>query len=168
MPVEPWNESGRIWEGDYGLLDPEQVAQCERADVAEPLRFPVPTRMVSNGEYMPAPQTGQQKRGEARLEALADEASQRLGISRRRFLSGSGGIAAALLAMNDVYGRFFDVSPDELYEPAAHAQAAPAKDLFVFDDQLHLVRGSQPSPAALRAIAQGPSSAPRVKSNPFN
>ncbi len=77
-------------------------------------------------------------------------------------------MAAALLAMNDVYGRFFDVSPDELYEPAAHAQAAPPKDLFVFDDQLHLVRGSLPSPADLRAIAQGPSSAPRVKSNPYN
>ena len=77
-------------------------------------------------------------------------------------------MAAALLAMNDVYGRFFDVSPDELYEPAAHAQAAPPKDLFVFDDQLHLVRGSRPSPADLRAVAQGPSSAPRVKSNPYN
>src|SRR5262249_27340950 len=33
---------------------------------------------------------------------------------------------------------------------------------------LHLVRGSRPSPADLRAIAQGPSSAPRVRSNPFN
>ena len=121
MPVEPWNESGRAWEEDHGLLDTEQVARCRRADVAETLRSPVPTRMVSNGEYMPAPQTDQQKRVEARLAALADEASQRLGISRRRFLCGSGGMAAALLAMNDVYGRFFDVSPDELYEPAAHA-----------------------------------------------
>jgi hypothetical protein len=168
MPVEQWNESGRVWEEDHGLLDAEQVARCERADVAEPLRSPVPTRMISNGEYMPAPQTDAQKRVEARVEELADEASHRLGISRRQFLSGSGGMAAALLAMNDVYGRFFNVSPDELYEPAAHAQAAPPKDLFVFDDQLHLVRGSRPSPADLRAVAQGPSSAPRVKSNPYN
>jgi uncharacterized protein len=168
MPVEPWNESGRVWEEDHGLLDAEQVARCERADVAEPLRSPVPTRMISNGEYMPAPQTDQQKRVEARLDELVDEASGTLGISRRQFLTGSGGMAAALLAMNDVYGRFFDVSPAELYEPAAHARAAPPKDLFVFDDQLHLVRGSRPSPADLRAIAQGPSSAPRVKSNPYN
>src|SRR6516165_4018477 len=167
MPVEHWNESGRIWEEDHGLLDAEQVAKCERADVAEPHRSPVPTRMISNGEYMPVPQTDQQKRVEARVEELADEASRRLGISRRQFLCGSGGMAAALLAMNDVYGRFFDVSPDELYEPA-HAQAAPPKDLFVFDDQLHLVRGSRPSPADLRAIAQGPTSAPKVKSNPYN
>ena len=38
----------------------------------------------------------------------------------------------------------------------------------MFDDQLHFVRGSRPSPAGLRAIAQGPSSAPTVKSNPYN
>jgi hypothetical protein len=114
------------------------------------------------------PQTAQQKRVEARLEELADEASTKLGISRRQFLAGSGGMAAALLAMNEVYGGFFNVSRTELYEPAAYAQAAPPKDLFVFDDQLHFVRGSQPSPAALRAIAQGPSSTPRVKANPYN
>jgi hypothetical protein len=168
MPVTQWNELDRVWEEDHGLLDEEQVAQCARADVAEPLRAPVPTRMISNGEYMPVPQTAQQKRVEARLEELADEASTKLGISRRQFLAGSGGMAAALLAMNEVYGGFFNVSRTELYEPAAYAQAAPPKDLFVFDDQLHFVRGSQPSPAALRAIAQGPSSAPRVKANPYN
>src|SRR3954465_3236272 len=103
MPVERWNESGRVWEEDHGLLDAEQVARCQRADVAEPLRSPVPTRMISNGEYMPAPQTDQQKRGEARVEDLAEGGSHRLGISRREFLSGSGGMAAVLLAMNDVY-----------------------------------------------------------------
>jgi hypothetical protein len=168
MSAEKWNESGRIWEDDHGLLDDDQVAQCARADVAEPHPSPMPTRMVSNGEYMPIPQTAHQRRVEARLDELAETASKKLGISRRQFLAGSGGMAAALLAMNDVYGAFFNVSPDELYEPDAFAQAAPPKDLFVFDDQLHLVRGSQPSPAALRAIAQGPTSAPRVRSNPYN
>src|SRR5215217_3136889 len=143
MPVERWNESDRAWEEDYGLLDLEQVAKCERADVAEPLS-PVPTRMISNGEYMPVPQTDAQKRVEARVEELADEASKKLGISRRQFLCGSGGMAAALLAMNDVYGRFFNVNAAELYEPAERARTAPPKDLFVFDDQLHLVRGSRP------------------------
>src|SRR3954463_12049315 len=135
MPVEQWNESGRVWEEDHGLLDAEQVARCERADVAEPLRCPVPTRMISNGEYMPAPQTDAQKRVEARGEELADHASKRLGHSARQFLRGSGGMAAALLAMNDVYGRFFDVSPDELYEPAAPAPAAPPKDPVLLHDQ---------------------------------
>src|SRR5678815_1681981 len=70
--------------------------------------------------------------------------------------------------MNEVFGRFFNVGLAELFEPAAFAAAAPPRDLFVFDDQLHFVRGSKPSPAGLRAIAQGPTSAPAVKSNPFN
>ena len=166
--MKKWNENGRVWEQDRGLLGEEQVAKCERADVAEPFHAPIPTRMISNGEYMPVPQTEQQKRVEARVEALADEASKKLGISRRKFLHSSGGMAATLLAMNEVFGRFFNVSLIELFEPAAYAAAAPPRDLFVFDDQLHFVRGSKPSPAALRAIAQGPSSAPTVKSNPFN
>src|SRR6059036_1931731 len=168
MPVEQWNESGRVWEEDHGLLDAEQVAQCERADVAEPVRSPIPTRMISNGEYMPVPQTEQQRRVEARIEELASTASDKLGINRRAFLISSGGMAATLLAMNEVFGRFFNVSLIEMFEPAAYAAAAPPKDLFVFDDQLHFVRGSKPSPAGLRAIAQGPSSAQAVKSNPFN
>ena len=163
-----WNESGRVWEEDHGLLDEEQIARCRRADVGEPITSPIPTRMISNGEYMPVPQTEQQRRIEARVESLADEASRKLGISRRTFLRSPGGMAASLLAMNEVFGRFFNVSLVEMFEPAAYAQHAPPKDLFVFDDQLHFVRGSRPSPAALRAIAQGPSSAPRVKSNPFS
>jgi hypothetical protein len=75
--------------------------------------------MISNGEYMPVPQTEKQKRVEARLEELADDASRKLGITRRSFLRSSGGTAAALLAMNEVFGRFFNVSFAELFEPAA-------------------------------------------------
>src|SRR5437867_744058 len=166
--MNSWNESGRVWEEDHGMLDAEQVAQCERADVAEPLRSPIPAQMSSNGEYMPVPQTEQQMRVEARVKVLAEEASRKLGISRRKFLHSSGGMAATLVAMNEVFGRFFNVSLIEMFEPAAYAAAAPPRDLFVFDDQLHFVRGSKPSPAGLRAIAQGPSSAPTLKSNPFN
>ena len=168
MAIEKWNELGREWEEDHGLLDAEQVAKCSRADVAEPFRSPIPTRMISNGEYMPVPQTDKQKRVEARIEELSTEASKKLGMERRQFLKSSGGMAAAMLAMNEVFGRFFDVSLTELFEPTAYGAASAPQDLFVFDDQLHFVRGSRPSPAGLRAIAQGPSSAPTVKSNPFN
>jgi hypothetical protein len=74
--------------------------------------------------------------------------------------------------MNDVYGKFFDVSHDELYEPQAHAAAGPPKDLFVVDDQLHTTRGSLSlatfnAISSLRAIAQGPTM-PGFKANPFN
>ena len=48
MSIEKWNESGRVWEEDHGLLDAKQVTKCERAETAETLRSPVPTRMISN------------------------------------------------------------------------------------------------------------------------
>jgi hypothetical protein len=107
MPVEHWNEVGKSWDDDHGLLSEEQIARCARAEEAEPLRSPVPTRVVSNGEYMPPPQSAQQKSVEERIQQLAETASQRLGISRRRFLTGGAGMAAAFVAMNEVFGRFF-------------------------------------------------------------
>ncbi len=80
MAAQKWNETGRVWEEDHGLLDEEQVAKCERADIGETLRSPVPTRMITNGEYMPAPQTAKQKQVESRIAELAERASKKLGI----------------------------------------------------------------------------------------
>jgi uncharacterized protein len=169
MAFDKWNEAERVWEADHGLLDEEQVARCARADEAEPFHSPVPTRMVSNGEYMPVPQTDKQKQVEARIQERVESASKKLGIDRRRFLAGPGGMAASFLAMNEVFGRFFNVDPIEMFEPAAYAQSGAPRDLFVFDDQLHMVRGSQRMGGAeLRALAQGPASAPAFSSNPFN
>jgi predicted TIM-barrel fold metal-dependent hydrolase len=176
-----WDETGRIWEDDHTLLSDDDIARCTRADTAEAFRAPIPTRMISNGEYMPAAQTRKQKQVEARIGELTETASKKLGMSRRRFLSTTGGMAASLIAMNEVFGRFFDVDPIEMFEPAAYAQATSPADLFVFDDQLHMVRGNpggglRGSPAAaaaarnpggaLRAIAQGRS--PAYGSNPHN
>src|SRR5436190_5216226 len=170
MAMEKWNEEGRIWEADHGLLNEEQIAQCARADETETFQSPVPTQMVSNGEYMPVPQTKSQKQMEERIKALAESASKRLGISRRRFLAGSGGMAASFLAMNEVFGHFFNVDPIEMFEPEAYAQSGTPRDLFVFDDQLHMVRGSQGSAGmSLRALAQGPTSGGgRNSMNPRN
>lgn len=168
MAFRKWDETRRIWQDDHGLLDPQQVERCARADSAGLLRSPIPTRMISNGEYMPIPQTREQKAVEARLAALGEDASKQLGIDRRRFLAGTGGMAASLIAMNEVFGRFFDVSPIEMLVPAAYAQSSTPADMFVFDDQLHVVRGSSGNAgAALRALAQGPSS-PGFDMNPFN
>jgi len=158
-------------EADSWFSD-EQLAQVEPSETGETLLAPVPTRMVSSGEYMPHPQTEEQKRVEHRIKELADTASKKLGMNRREFLSSSGGMAACFLAMNDVYGRFFDVSRDELFEPEAHAAAGPPRNLFVVDDQLHTTRGSLSlatfnAISTLRAIAQGPTT-PGFKTNPFN
>ncbi len=139
-------------------MSDEELAKCAPAET-EPFQSPVPTRMVSNGEYMPYPQTGKQKRVEARIKELADSASRDLAISRRKFLAGTGGMAAAFLAMNEVFGRIFNVSPVEMFEPAAFAANGPPPNLFVLDDQSHMVRYPQRQGRGLRAIAQGPGSA---------
>ena len=165
--AEKWDEAGREWENDHGLLDDEQVALCARANDAEPFRSPIPTRMVSNGEYMPIPQTREQQHVEARIKELTETASKKLGVDRRKFLTSTGGMAASLLAMNEVFGRFFDVDPIEMFEPAAYAQSGAPRNMFVFDDQLHIVRGSAGNRGGgLRSLAQGPSSG--MPSNPNN
>ena len=58
-------------EEDAWLSD-EQLERCEPAE-QEPFQGPVPTRMISNGEYMPFPQTEKQKHVEARVKELADK-----------------------------------------------------------------------------------------------
>jgi len=72
---------------DAWLTD-AQLAQCTPADEAEGFESPIPTQMVSNGEYMPVPQTRKQQQVEARIKELADAASKKLGMSRRKFLPG--------------------------------------------------------------------------------
>src|SRR4051794_35392497 len=116
MAVRKWNEKGRVWEPDHGLLDDDQVAKCARADEGDLFPSPVPTRMISNGEYMPALQTGKQAQVESRIAELAASASSKLSVDRRRFLAGTGGMAASFIAMNEVFGRFFDVDVAEMFE----------------------------------------------------
>ncbi len=99
---------------------------------------PVPTRPVSNGEFVPTRQTAAQAAVEWLTERLAGEAGRRLGVSRREFLATTGGMAAALLAMNTVFGRFFDVLDVELVEAAAFAERQ-GPPVFIFDVQTHYV-----------------------------
>jgi len=96
---------------------------------------PLPTRLVSNEEFAPLPQTAAQREVEARILAAAGRLAPRLGLSRREFLRTSGGMAASLLAMNAVFGRFFAVTEVEAAEPSA-SKSDPS---FIFDVQLHYV-----------------------------
>src|SRR5256714_13954118 len=148
----PGSREEDAWLSDDQL---DGVAPAE----SEPFQSPVPTRMISNGEYMPHPQTKQQKEVEFRIKELAETASKKLGISRRQFLEGTGGLAASFIAINQAFGRpFFKVSPVEMYEPAAYAARGTPADGFVFDDQTHIVRSSTNTPQGLRALAPGPGS----------
>jgi uncharacterized protein len=102
---------------------------------------PIPTQVVSNGEFTPMPQTEDQKRVEARIKHLADELGARHGMNRRQFLASSAGMAAAFIAMNDVFGPIYNVAHAEATEPgAAEARAASLAKQFIFDCQTHFVR----------------------------
>lgn len=100
--------------------------------------LPLPTRLVSNEEFPPLPQTSAQREVEHRILETAGRLAPRLGLNRRDFLRTSGGMATSLLAMNAVFGRFFDVLPVEAAEPAAF-KARTGDPFFIFDVQLHYV-----------------------------
>jgi uncharacterized protein len=65
---------------------------------------PIPFRTGSNGEFVPRPETAQDRRAEAMYRALVDDRSRKLGVSRRDFIHSASGTAAALLVINQVYG----------------------------------------------------------------
>jgi len=110
---------------------------------------PLPTRLVSNEEFPPLPQTAAQRAVEDRILAVAGRLAPRLGLSRRDFLRTSGGVATSLLAMNAVFGRFFDVLPVEAADPAAFQERTGAP-FFIFDVQVHYVgAGYDPGDAEL-------------------
>src|SRR5437899_11824586 len=91
------------------------VAGAEAASAATP----IPPQIVSNGEYLPPPQSAVQKKVEARINELADVNGKHLGLTRRQFLYTSCGMAAAFPAMHDVDGKVFHVARQEPREPDA-------------------------------------------------
>lgn len=113
------------------------VRQCE-IDADKEERSPIPTRIASNEEFVPPEQTPEQKELELRIWAIAERASARLGMSRRDFLRTGCGMAAALLALNEVFGRCYEVDADEA-EDLAKVQEKWPKDQFIFDMQTHHV-----------------------------
>ena len=102
------------------------------------LPTPIPTQIVSNEEFLPIRQTVEQARVERVTGELVKKAAGRLGVTRREFLKTTGGMAAALLAMNDAFGPFFDIGEIELFETAAFAEQQ-GDPHFIFDVQTHYV-----------------------------
>ena len=113
----------------------------------------IPTQIVSNEEFAPFCQTAAQARAEQRATALAEQTSACRGLTRRDFLKTTGGMAAALLAMNSVFGKFFDIGEIELFETAAFAEQQGAP-YFIFDVQTHYV-GSHFDPADAESNRKG-------------
>jgi hypothetical protein len=113
------------------------VAGAESASAATP----IPTQIVSNGEYLPPRQSATQKKVEARINELADANAKRLGLNRRQFFRTGCGMAAAFLAMNEIYGNVFQVTPAEARDTdLTQTRAQSLAGQFIFDVQTHFVR----------------------------
>jgi predicted TIM-barrel fold metal-dependent hydrolase len=122
------------------LLDPEELRQLLPAE-EHAFPAPIPTQIVSSDEFMPPPQTRAQQRVEARIKELGDDLARRQGMTRRRFLQTASGMAAAFVAMNEVYGALYDVSRAEAQTPdMAKERAKALSGQFVMDCHTHFLR----------------------------
>jgi hypothetical protein len=102
---------------------------------------PIPTQIVSSDEYLPAPQSPQQREVESRIKELGAALARRHGVSRRRFFQSAAGMAASYFAMNQVYGPIFLVSEAEAAtSDLADLRAQALKQQMVFDAHTHFVR----------------------------
>jgi uncharacterized protein len=123
-----------------GFLTDDEINQLVPAEML-PHTTPIPTQIVSSDEYLPAPQSPQQKEVEARLLDMGDELGKKQGLDRREFFQTAAGMAAAFVAMNDTFGTVFDVSRAEASTPAmAEERAANLRDQFIMDMHTHFLR----------------------------
>src|SRR5437868_1304309 len=100
------------------------IRKCDLDAVSE-FRPPIPTRIVSNEEFVPPPQSRELAAVDARLTEIAERNSRRLGIDRRSFLGSACGMAAALAAFNEVFGPFYQVRAEEMEDPKAFEEKWP-------------------------------------------
>jgi uncharacterized protein len=115
--------SSQLTEAELAALMPSELCQYQT---------PIPTQIVASDEFYPDPQNERQREVEARLLAMADDLGGRQGLNRRRFFQTAAGMAASFVAMNEVYGPLFDVTPAEAATPAmAQERANALKDQFI-------------------------------------
>jgi predicted TIM-barrel fold metal-dependent hydrolase len=122
------------------LLDPEEQRRVQPAET-HAFPGPLPTQIVSTDEFMPVPQTRQQREVEARLKTMGSALAKHQGMTRRRFFQTASGMAAAFLAMNEVYGHIYDVTRAEAQTPEmSKERAAALSKQFVMDCHTHFLR----------------------------
>src|SRR5215216_6320273 len=105
-------------------------------DAESDIQSPIPNQISSNEEFIPPPQSAKEREVENRLREMASRNAKRLGVSRRRFLQSSCGMAAAMLCFNEVFGKTYEVDPEEALDLAAFEEKWPKKE-FIFDNQTH-------------------------------
>lgn len=115
----------------------------------EPDPLPVKLGPVSNGEFYPLPHSPTVAEAIRRTRVLADENARKLGISRRRFLTGATGSAAMFFLLaacskeeaanrGTTPGGTFDLDETTTIDREAAVDALGGKE-FIFDVQTHYV-----------------------------
>jgi uncharacterized protein len=111
-----------------------------RIGTQKELVFAVPMKTIPADESENPHQSADQRRVQQLAEELTEKYSQKLGLSRRGFLSTSCGMAVVFMAMNSVFGRFFTVDPAEAADLAVAQERTQAlSGQFIFDVQTHCV-----------------------------
>ena len=131
---------------------PEGWAKKDAVDDAQDRYTPLPTQVISNEEFVPMPQSQDQKKVETRILEMAEDNAKSQGMSRRDYLRTSAGMAVAFMAMNEVFGDYFIVNQAEAAEHSATQEMWPKKE-FIFDVQLHHVKRGAPGPLGFRRLA---------------
>ena len=113
----------------------------DRAEAGEAdAELPVPSQVLSNGEFNPPRQNDTQRKIKAEILDEAAAIAKRNNVSRRSFLRSASGFALSFSVMNKHYGNVFGATMAEAADAAqADARALALRDQFIFDDQLHFV-----------------------------
>jgi predicted TIM-barrel fold metal-dependent hydrolase len=110
-----------------------------KTDLDLPPRSPIHFGAASNGEFPPQDPPPEMLEAERRLQELAAAQSRHLGMSRRSFLSGPCGTAAALFVLNGVSGcHTYQVKKEMLSDEHAARELLRGDEIIV-DMQTHHV-----------------------------
>ncbi len=102
---------------------------------------PIPTQVVSNEEFLPRPQSNDQKKVEMLIGEMGTANAKRLNMDRRKFMRSSMGMATAMMAYNAVHGDFWQVHAEEALDPAVTDEKFPKGKYFILDVQSHFTDG---------------------------
>jgi uncharacterized protein len=148
------------------LLSREDFEKLLPAETAA-FPAPIPTQEVSNGEFMPNPQNEKQREFESRIKDIGERLAKKQGLNRRQFLKTVSGMAAAFVAMNDVYGHIFEVDRAEAAIPELAAERArKLSHQFIFDDHTHFVRSDAAVDSPVRRFVNLRNNAAKAGLNP--
>jgi uncharacterized protein len=125
------------------MMTSEELEKLQGAESLFP--SPIPVQSPSSDEFAPAPQSPRQSEFEKRIKEIGARLAKRNGMTRRRFFRTAGGMAAAFLAMNEVYAKgslpLYDVLKGEATDlDVAQARADGLKGQFIMDMHTHFLR----------------------------